>query len=506
MLNRAPALLLSCLLALVFSGTELALASGTTDAVTSSSSSTPMESSSSSTSAAVESSSSSTPLPFSTPSPAICGDGKVEYPETCDDGNVHNFDGCSSVCTIEAGWNCSRPANASASICNLIMVPQWTGLTLTSGATYTGMTNNLIISLFSNFPFRNGSNISIIGLNVTSTNENYTQQQITVLLPGISSQAMFWQSEGKLTIFVTEEVQVASFTIQVINPSYARQAIPLGAECTGCVSYDPSYSVINRALTEALAVKAFLPASCGDNKYGSGCKYTCSTQGGIISGYYCICNPGWFGLGCSQTLGVATQKQKVAVDPTREATIQGSGGLSVVLPAGAVDSSVVITVSVYNITNLNVEQGSSQNLEVAGSVVMFQPSGQRFNKYINITLPYDPSKIASGKEAFVFYYNQSALGDPWVRQVTQAYQNNSPPVLVAQINHFSMFVPLGATPLSTNTPGSSPSNSNPGSPSSNSPSPSPTLSAGSGSSVYGAGLLLTRMAVWAAVAAVVCVN
>jgi cysteine-rich repeat protein len=38
----------------------------------------------------------------------VCGDGIVASPaEACDDGNSVNGDGCSSTCTIEAGYQCS---------------------------------------------------------------------------------------------------------------------------------------------------------------------------------------------------------------------------------------------------------------------------------------------------------------------------------------------------------------------------------------------------------------
>jgi fibro-slime domain-containing protein len=37
----------------------------------------------------------------------ICGDGIVEAPEACDDGNTLNGDGCSSTCTVEPGWVCT---------------------------------------------------------------------------------------------------------------------------------------------------------------------------------------------------------------------------------------------------------------------------------------------------------------------------------------------------------------------------------------------------------------
>jgi len=38
-----------------------------------------------------------------------CGDGRLETGEFCDDGNHRNGDGCSSNCTIEAGWVCLNP-------------------------------------------------------------------------------------------------------------------------------------------------------------------------------------------------------------------------------------------------------------------------------------------------------------------------------------------------------------------------------------------------------------
>jgi len=35
-----------------------------------------------------------------------CGDGVIETPEVCDDGNTANADGCSDVCEVETGWEC----------------------------------------------------------------------------------------------------------------------------------------------------------------------------------------------------------------------------------------------------------------------------------------------------------------------------------------------------------------------------------------------------------------
>jgi cysteine-rich repeat protein len=36
----------------------------------------------------------------------LCGNGKVEGAEVCDDGNTLEGDGCSSVCKVESGWEC----------------------------------------------------------------------------------------------------------------------------------------------------------------------------------------------------------------------------------------------------------------------------------------------------------------------------------------------------------------------------------------------------------------
>lgn len=37
---------------------------------------------------------------------AVCANGVVESPETCDDGNLINSDGCSNTCAVEPGFFC----------------------------------------------------------------------------------------------------------------------------------------------------------------------------------------------------------------------------------------------------------------------------------------------------------------------------------------------------------------------------------------------------------------
>jgi len=48
----------------------------------------------------------------------ICGDGIILSPESCDDNDVDNGDGCSSACAIESGFQCLN--NAPPSVCSPI--------------------------------------------------------------------------------------------------------------------------------------------------------------------------------------------------------------------------------------------------------------------------------------------------------------------------------------------------------------------------------------------------
>lgn len=56
------------------------------------------------------------PFPDTYFSNAVCGDGMIESPEECDDGNMWDGDGCSSICTVEPGFICT----GEPSVCNFI--------------------------------------------------------------------------------------------------------------------------------------------------------------------------------------------------------------------------------------------------------------------------------------------------------------------------------------------------------------------------------------------------
>jgi cysteine-rich repeat protein len=54
---------------------------------------------------------------------AQCGDGDIDPPEVCDDGNLVSGDGCNSACRIEAGFTCRFPGQpCQATVCEVATV------------------------------------------------------------------------------------------------------------------------------------------------------------------------------------------------------------------------------------------------------------------------------------------------------------------------------------------------------------------------------------------------
>ena len=50
----------------------------------------------------------------------ICGDSKKMGGNACEDGNVVSNDGCSSSCSIETGWTCTGGTSTSSDTCTEI--------------------------------------------------------------------------------------------------------------------------------------------------------------------------------------------------------------------------------------------------------------------------------------------------------------------------------------------------------------------------------------------------
>jgi cysteine-rich repeat protein len=47
----------------------------------------------------------------------VCGNGKIEMDESCDDGNTLSGDGCSSACALEQGWDCVGAPSVCKAVC-----------------------------------------------------------------------------------------------------------------------------------------------------------------------------------------------------------------------------------------------------------------------------------------------------------------------------------------------------------------------------------------------------
>jgi cysteine-rich repeat protein len=48
----------------------------------------------------------------------VCGNGTIDFGETCDDGNSNDSDGCASVCLVEQGYTCTgQPSMCAPNAC-----------------------------------------------------------------------------------------------------------------------------------------------------------------------------------------------------------------------------------------------------------------------------------------------------------------------------------------------------------------------------------------------------
>lgn len=67
--------------------------------------------------------------------PVVCGDGRIDNSESCDDGATQSGDGCSTHCAIEAGWTCE----GTPSVCRRVSASETEPNDTTSAATSVPM-------------------------------------------------------------------------------------------------------------------------------------------------------------------------------------------------------------------------------------------------------------------------------------------------------------------------------------------------------------------------------
>eukprot|EP00961_Rhodomonas_salina_P275427 3721165-Rhodomonas_salina.1 len=53
----------------------------------------------------------------------VCGNGVRQEPETCDDGNGEDWDGCSGTCAVELGYSCAVSPGVLGDLCEIATAP-----------------------------------------------------------------------------------------------------------------------------------------------------------------------------------------------------------------------------------------------------------------------------------------------------------------------------------------------------------------------------------------------
>ncbi|MDP3966277.1 MAG: DUF2341 domain-containing protein [archaeon] len=99
---------------------------------------------------------------------SVCGNGIIESGEVCDDSNLVGGDGCSAICQVEVGWNCS--GQPSACTPQNWFSPAWNFRTKLTISPVSSNLNNFPIYLdLSDFSsqFHNGVNSGGVDIRIT---------------------------------------------------------------------------------------------------------------------------------------------------------------------------------------------------------------------------------------------------------------------------------------------------------------------------------------------------
>jgi hypothetical protein len=127
----------------------------------------------------------------------------------------------------------------------------------------------------------------------------------------------------------------------------------------------------------------------------------------------------------------------------------GSGDTSVQVPAGALTSPSMIT-----ITGVNAPPPA--NAAVVGPAFDFGPSGQTFTTPVTLTLPFDPTLIPSGKSAADILVYTAPLGSSEYTTLRPTVSGNTVQVKTTHFTVYLPAVPTAPAALDFGVPQSSP--------------------------------------------------
>ncbi|EKX42375.1 hypothetical protein GUITHDRAFT_111653 [Guillardia theta CCMP2712] len=339
-----------------------------------------------------------------------------------------------SFCTIERLWTCTTLSELS--VCRLINPPAFSGVQIFANTTYTKSTCLFRVTVSANFYFKSATTVTIGGLKL-STN----QTTVDIVSTDLSPKASWDITSGFLTVNVTNpDTNFLFFTLVGSSPLVPQTAVQVEASCFQCIADLPNTSVPTFSAQWPLSFTDLPKPSCVLPRFGPNCEFTCQ---GLVVVDKCVCLTGQFGFTCNQTaVKLADSPPPKQVVPDAPATITSSSGIGVRIPAGALTSGITISVDVYEVKNLDVGV-QKDTITPAGPVVVFEPSGIRFEKPVEIFTPFDPTRIPPGKSAFVFYNNESAF-PPWQRQESEVVPGKN--LTRALVYHFSGYMSMAADP------------------------------------------------------------
>jgi len=372
-------------------------------------------------------------MPTSTPA-SVCGNGIKEWDEQCDDGNTLPYDGCSPSCSVERLWTC--PTVNEISVCRLNNPLEFSGVQIFANTTYTKSTCLFRVTVSAYFYFKADTTITIKGLHLSTD-----QPTVDIVSSDLSPKASWNGTSGLLTVNVTNpDTTFLFFTLVSSSPLLPQASVQVEASCFKCIADLPNVSVPHFSAQWPLNFKDLPKPSCTLPQFGPNCEFKCQ---GLVVVDKCVCLTGQFGFTCNQTaVKLADSPQPQQVVPEATTAITSPSGLGVVIPPGALTSGVTVSVDVYEVTNLDV--GVQKDAIIpAGPVLVFEPSGIRFEKPVEIFTPFDPTKIPAGKSAYVFYNNESAF-PPWQRQESEVVPGKN--LTRALVYHFSGYMTMAADP------------------------------------------------------------
>jgi len=414
----------------------------------------------------------------------ICGDGVQSLGEDCDDGNEEGGDGCSSDCTVEAGYLCKPSTQPDydcspdeAGISQLLgasdcRIPSFLSIRVSELSTLPGANNQLLVSFEANFALSPMTTLTLEGLTGSQSPDDESLS-IDALRKGLITRGKWSASAGRLVFTLLGDVssnELVSFRFTLKNPAGSQAAVTVTVSCDKC-SEDRSLQVTTAQHQGAVLGVELVPPLCADpGRFGSSCQFTCHAEGGVVEGDSCVCLPYYFGYDCSVyaqpdperslveevRLGVRTAVGSLSASRRRASVFPGTR-LAIDIPADALSESLLVIANVYSI-QATLQPGS--RLVPLSDICELRPDGVSFAAPVSLSFSMDPAAVANasnatkhGLQLHVMFYDTGARVWRAADSFSQlAYDSgSSTSYLTATTTHFSLWSVFGEPVTVTTT-------------------------------------------------------